>query len=158
MLRRKKTKTAALLLSLIILMFFNISPCDVGLFEGCDFHNRMTYHFFHANILHLVLNLWCFLSCVFLTDMPPSKILIAYIIAVTVPTTTSTPTIGLSGVCFAMLGFIMWQARNKVSYNISVLSCLILPIILLPRSVNNFLHAYCYIISVIIGFCAKHCH
>lgn len=153
MLRRKKTKIAALLLSftLFLLLLLPVSPQDVGIYQGCGVTNRLTYHFFHANILHLVLNVWCFLSCVFLADASLSVIVTSFIIACTVPVFTPVPTVGFSGICFAILGFIMWQAKNKFSYNISIISCIALPLMLLPHAVNSLLHAYCYTTAVIIG-------
>ena len=200
MLRRKKTKVAALLLSLamLILLFTDISPYDVGLYTNpsppevrelnmpCQHPStaylpntaysvnpaakqtnhppfgragggycRLTYSFFHANALHLILNIWCFLSCVFLADVSFGKLLAAYIIACTAPVFSPVPTIGFSGVCFALLGFIQWQSRSKLSYNISVLSCIALPLLLLPHSVNSLLHAYCYAVAIIIGLLSQ---
>lgn len=164
MLRRKKTKVAALLLSLamFILLFTDVSPYDVGIYaHACasqyshlayqPYLSHFTYSFFHANALHLILNVWCFLSCVFLADISAGKLLAAYIIACTAPVFSPVPTIGFSGVCFALLGFIQWQSRNKLSYNVSVISCIVLPLLLLPHSVNSLLHAYCYAVAVIVG-------
>ena len=168
MLRRKKTKVAALLLSLamFILLFTDVSPYDVGIYaHACasqyshwayqPYLSHFTYSFFHANALHLILNIWCFLSCVFLADVSCGKLLAAYLIACTAPALSTVPTIGFSGVCFALLGFIMWQSRNKLSYNVSVISCIALPLLLLPHSVNSLLHAYCYIVAVIVGLLSQ---
>lgn len=168
MLRRKKTKVAALLLSLAMaaLMFSDIQPQDVGIYAHtftpyCShlayqpYLSHFTYSFFHANALHLILNIWCFLSCVFLADVSCGKLLAAYLIACTAPALSAVPTIGFSGVCFALLGFIMWQSRNKLSYNVSVISCIVLPLLLLPHSVNSLLHAYCYIVAVIVGLLSQ---
>lgn len=168
MLRRKKTKVAALLLSLamFILLFTDVSPYDVGIYaHACasqyshlayqPYLSHFTYSFFHANALHLILNVWCFLSCVFLADISAGKLLAAYIIACTAPVFSPVPTIGFSGVCFAMLGFIQWQSRNKLSYNVSVISCIVLPLLLLPHSVNSLLHAYCYASAIIVGLLSQ---
>ena len=170
MLRRKKTKIAALLLSLamIILLFTDISPYDVGIYvsrqavsgqatsqiglsarllENWSARN-FTYHFFHANALHLFLNLWCFLSCVFLADMSAGKLFAAYLIACTAPAVSPMPTVGFSGVCFALLGLIMWQSGNKLEYNACVLLGIVLPFVIVPHAVNNLLHLYCYAVAV----------
>lgn len=159
MLRRKKTKIASLLLIvlMIILMFAPVSLYDVGVYRHCPIINRLTYNFFHANGVHLALNAWCFLSCIFLADVPASVLIASFIIACTVPVYSDIPTIGLSGVCFALLGFIMLKVKNKVNYNIYIAISIILPTVLLD-SVNNLVHAYCYIVAVIVGliFKAKH--
>ena len=202
MLRRKKTKIAALFLSLamIILLFTDISPYDVGIYNthpgtpqgrelnmcastaymahpansaylpnpankanqapslregwgGCQgwCYRRLTYHFFHANALHLFLNLWCFLSCVFLADMSAGKLFAAYFIACTAPALSPVPTVGFSGVCFALLGFVLWKSRNKLEYNAYVLLGIVLPLVVVPHALNNLLHLYCYAVAVILG-------
>lgn len=166
MLRRKKTKIAALLLSLamFILLFTDISPYDVGIYSYCLPHSHLTYqaywahftyHFFHANALHLFLNLWCFLSCVFLADISVRRLFAAYIIACTAPALSPVPTVGFSGVCFALLGLIMWQSKNKLEYNAYVLLGIVLPLVVVPHAVNNLLHLYCYAVAVILGAFAQ---
>ncbi len=162
MLRRKKTKIAALLLSLamFILLFTDVSPYDVGIYSHSQPHPHLAYqaywahlayHFFHANALHLFLNLWCFLSCVFLADISAGKLFAAYLIACTAPALSPVPTVGFSGVCFALLGFIMWQSSNKLRYNAYILASIVLPLAFLPHAVNNLLHLYCYAVAVILG-------
>ena len=162
MLRRKKTKVAALLLSLamFILLFTDVSPYDVGIYSYSQPHSHLAYqpywahlayHFFHANVLHLFLNLWCFLSCVFLADMSAGKLFAAYLIACTAPALSPVPTVGFSGVCFALLGFVMWQSGNKLEYNAYVLLGIVLPLVVVPHALNNLLHLYCYAVAVILG-------
>lgn len=199
MLRRKKTKIAALLLSLamFILLFTDVSPYDVGIYSthphppqgrelnmcastahvanpphsanptdranqapslwegggGCPgwCYRHLTYHFFHANALHLFLNLWCFLSCVFLADISAGKLFAAYLIACTAPALSPVPTVGFSGVCFALLGFIMWQSSNKLRYNAYILASIVLPLVVVPHAVNNLLHLYCYAVAVMVA-------
>ena len=203
MLRRKKTKIAALFLSLamFILLFTDISPYDVGIYNthpgtpqgrelnmcastahmanpphsanptdkanqapslgegwgGCQVgcpgwcYRRLTYHFFHANALHLFLNLWCFLSCVFLADISAGRLFAAYLIACTAPALSPVPTVGFSGVCFALLGFVMWQSGNKLEYNAYVLLGIVLPLVVVPHAVNNLLHLYCYAVAVMVA-------
>lgn len=157
MLRRKKTKIAALLLSIFILFIvpFNFNPYDVGLYENCPLHCRLLFHFFHANFIHAFLNVWCFLSCVFLAEMSISQILIAYIIACTVPFMADLPTIGLSGVCYALLGNIMIYSKSKINFNCIILISILVPYVLMHNSVNSELHGYCYICGIIARMIMK---
>lgn len=154
MLRRKKTKVASLFLTfvMLVLLFLHVPPCEVGVYVGCPAINRFTYSLFHANIIHLFLNVWCFLSCVFLADVPASVLAASFLIASTVPAYSCKPTVGLSGVCFALLGFIMLNARKKTSYNIYIAISILLPTVLLPGSINNLAHAYCYAAAAISGW------
>lgn len=153
MLRREKTKVASLLLSLVmaVLMLVPVSPADVGVYAGCHVWGRLTYSFFHAGVIHLLLNLWCFLSCVFLADVSAGTLAAAFIIACTVPVLTSVPTVGLSGVCYALLGFIMLKSADKIRYNVYIMFSILLPALILPHAVNNVVHAWCYAVAAIAG-------
>lgn len=151
MLRREKTKIASLVLSavMIVLLFVDVPFECVGLYRhGCNIwelsYGRLTYHFFHANFLHLFFNLWCFLSCIFFADVSPKRLFAAWIIACSVPVISVVPTVGLSGVCCALLGFIMWQSHNRAAFNVNVILCLAVPAIIMPDVVNSLFHIYCY--------------
>ena len=163
MLRRKKTKVVALLTAIatLALLFVNYDPEAVGIYRDaggvCWSARQLTYHFFHANLLHLALNLWCFLSCVFLADVSAGKLTAAYFIASSVPAWQAVPTVGLSGVCFALLGLVMWQSHNKMYCNVCVIASIALPELLLHGHVNSALHAYCYSVAVIMGGLQKLC-
>lgn len=155
MLRRKKTKVFSLALSLIMLalVFAPVDPKTVGLcfHASCApywSYGNLTYSFFHANILHWLLNVWCFLSCVFLADVSFRNLLLAYLVACSVPALSSTPTIGLSGVCFALLGMIMWKSANRRTYNLIIGVTVLSMVALCPKAVNNVLHIYCYLLGV----------
>lgn len=154
------TKVFALALSVIMLAlaFTPFDPKVVGLYSHAPItpHDlitlrpqNLTYHFFHANIIHWLINAWCFLSCVFLADVSFRKLCLAYLIACSAPALSATPTIGFSGVCFALLGVVMWQSANKRYYNMIIGVSVLLTVVLCPKAVNNFLHLYCYILGAV---------
>ena len=176
MLRNKKTKIAVLLY--VALLFIILSLQAAGIISPDVFGFkpspssaaiplapswvRLTYHHLHANLLHLCLNAWCFLSCVFLLNVSARKILAAFLIAATVPEsiafglsaaelggcTSTPPIIGLSGVCFALMGFIQWRVPRKLYYNTVVALSIFLPW-LLSANFANALHLYCYLVGII---------
>lgn len=150
MLRNKKTEIFSLALSilLLVLVFIPFDPNTVGLQHGSGVEERLAYSFFHANLLHCLLNVWCFLSCMFLADVSFRKLLLAYLIACSAPALSAVPTIGLSGVCFALLGMVMWQSADKRAYNIIIGITLCVTTVLCPKAVNNVLHVYCYLLGV----------
>jgi len=140
---------------MLVLVFVPFDPKDIGLrlnalssYLSYWSHGNLTYPFFHTNILHWLLNVWCFLSCVFLADMSFRKLLLAYLVACSVPALSATPTIGLSGVCFALLGMTMWQSADKRTYNITIGVTVLSMVALCPKAVNNILHIYCYLLGV----------
>ncbi|MCF0202155.1 MAG: hypothetical protein HUK08_02205 [Bacteroidaceae bacterium] len=139
---RTLTKAAALVYCAVLILVFNtqhvfraVITDDVlrlALFDGCPLVNRLLYHHFHANLLHLLLNMWCFLSCVLFVRVRAGHIALAFLIASATPPlyTGATPIIGLSGVCYALLGIISRYAVNKKQYHFSVLLTILCPALL----------------------------
>lgn len=186
MVRSKKAKTAALVLTAVC-MFLSLFVSTVGLdlsaigvCKGCSTLVRLAYSFFHASILHAIVNCWCLLSVVFVYDVCMWHLLSAYLIAVTYPANTlfsvgsgfvaasaATPTIGLSAVCFALLGMIAFQVKRKLLFHSWVLSFVAAGFII-PHlcslcginvaSPNNVLHIYCYVAGLMVGFLNSPAH
>jgi len=148
-------KTTGLLIAFFILILAMIYVPDwesVGVSYGCGILQRFSYSFFHASFIHAVINIWCFLSILFLYEVTRWQIVIAYIIAVIAPgfALTSVPTVGLSAVCYAMFGLIAFQVKRKLYYNV----CMALYIALgffFPL-VNGWLHLYSYVAGLFVGF------
>ncbi len=152
------TKAAALLIAAIILAIavgFAVAGHpdwhSVGIYTGCGLLQRCSYSFYHASLLHAALNLWCFLSLSFLYDVSPARLAIAFGIAVAAPplVLVSTPTVGLSAVCFALLGLVAFQVRRKIYWQ----SCIALYILIgfLFPAANGAIHLYSYVAGLIVG-------
>ena len=160
MVRRKEAKIAALLvvgLSLI-LCFLDVPLEKVGICRNGSFYTRMTYHFFHASLLHWFANAWCLLSLFFIYEMSLRHMLSAYIIASIVPmclfpSSFSVPTVGLSGICFALMGRVALYVDKKLYYQAWLLFYLAVGF-LFPGS-NGWLHLYCYAAGMFVGFINK---
>lgn len=185
MVRSEKTKTAALVLTAVCIILSAVQHIaaipqlsDVGICKDCTILARFVYSFFHANFIHALINCWCMLSVVFVYDVSLWYLAIAYIIAVTFPVTTlaatiphasawGVPTVGLSAVCFALLGMIAFQVQRKVLYHSWVLSFIavgyLLPCLcslcgLAVAAPNNILHLYCYVVGLMVGFLNSPAH
>lgn len=118
MVRQKEAKNAALLTAVVILlMSFTYVPdwSAVGVAEGCPLAARLVYSFFHASPVHAVVNAWCLLCIVFLYDVSIWRLLTAYIVAVAVPgfLLSEVPTVGLSCVCYFLLGSLIFEVKRK---------------------------------------------
>lgn len=107
---------------------------------------RLSYSFLHANVWHLLANLLVLWSI-----RRPMNVAAAYVIAVAasyLPMHADRPTVGLSGLLFAMFG-IMWghvgDARGFLRAGMPV----ILAMMLIP-GVNGLLHLYCYLVGFIV--------
>jgi membrane associated rhomboid family serine protease len=155
MVRREIEKTAGLLIALIILTTTLLGSADfavVGVCRGCQLLPRLLYSFVHANIFHCLINIWCFISIIFLYDVSWRRLLVAYLVAVAVPNfvLSAMPTVGLSTVCFVLLGSIVYQVKSKLYYNICM-AVYIVAGLLMPQ-VNGWIHLYGYVAGLLVGF------
>ncbi len=180
MVRGEKEKAAVLILSVVCIIICLLTPAmgvslaDMGICKGCSLTARFAYSFFHASVPHALINCWCLLSIAFIYRISFGYLIAAYTIAVTYPVNAiyalqcsifnvqcSTPTIGLSAVCFALMGMVSFQSRRKLYYHFFILSFILFGCIVshLASSVcgydiatpNNLLHIYCYVCGIIIG-------
>ena len=109
------------------------------------------YPFFHASFLHAAVNVWCLLSIVFIHDVSLWRLLAAYVAAVLVPgfLLSDVPTVGLSCVCYFLLGSLLFEVERKMWF----LFCMAIYIavgFLLP-SVNALVHLYGYLAGLMVG-------
>lgn len=185
MVQNEKAKTAALVLTTACIILSAVhyvaavpQLSDVGICKDCSILARFAYSFFHANIIHTLINCWCLLSVVFLYDVSLWYVAIAYAIAVTFPINTlaaivphasawEIPTVGLSAVCFVLLGIIAFRVQRKVLYHLWVLSFIAIGYILpytcslcglTVAAPNNILHLYCYVAGLMVGFLNSPAH
>lgn len=145
MVRTEKAKTASLVLTAVI---FLLLPFETtGLCEGCSIPARLSYSFFHANIFHALLNAWCLLSIVFYFRVNLIHLLAAYVVAILAPATA--PTVGLSAVCYALMGMIFPQVQRKLYYTSYILAFILLGLFL--GGTNVYIHIYSYIAGLLVG-------
>lgn len=144
---KKIAKGSTLLLVLLMapLLFMEAKPIGMGM----PFYHRFLYHFFHANLLHYMFNSWCLVSMVFAFDLPLVDILVAYLVATFVPIVWSASAIGLSGMCFVLLGRCSFFAKDKRSYHSYI--GLFLAIGLVVPTIAGFIHLYCYLVGIVYG-------
>lgn len=185
MVRGKETKTAALvhvavciIMSAVVPFAFPDGLQAVGIYKDCSVLARLAYSFFHVSLMHALVNGWCLLSIVFVYDVTLYSLAIAYITAVTFPVDTlsellpcalplGVPTVGLSAVCFSLLGQIAFQVKRKLYYQVWVLSFVAMGFVLPPlcsvfgchiAKPNNILHLYCYVVGLLVGFLNSPAH
>ena len=159
MVHRTQAKTSALAMvaMAIILQLFSIPTGNVSLSIDAPWWHRLTYHFFHANILHLIVNCWALLCIVFIYNIQSPMLVSAFIIAALYPCESLNflypegmlPTIGLSGICYALLGRYSLSVERKLYYNLWW--AFFIGIGFLSPYSNAWLHLYCYLCGVVIA-------
>jgi len=163
MVRRKEAQAMSLLIvsAAVVLYCIHIPVLDVGLYPGAPFVHRVLYQFFHASWLHLVVNCWALLSIVFCYRITWPMMLSCFLIAASYPVNhleflyggTVLPTIGLSGLCYALLGRYSWQFSGFIKRRL-IYHCWFAVFIgigfFFPQS-NAWLHLYCYLCGVLLA-------
>ena len=161
---RKMEKITALVVSTIVvgLSFFKAWDWQtVGIYAGSDIAGRLLYPFFHVNILHASLNSWCLLSIVFIHNIGIWRLVLAYIIAATIPVDTigyfigemALPTVGLSGIVFVLFGSISFEVLRKQYYQLWMI--LYLTTGFLFPNTNAILHLWCYMLGFLMALLKK---
>ncbi len=158
--RRTKEKVTTLLLALFLIVLSVIGTVDwysVGIYAGSPWTGRGLYPFFHASVFHAILNAWCLCCVMFIYDITVWRLLLAYIVAVTYPVDTVTqlfslpitPTVGISGCLFFLLGSIAFEVRRRLYYQTWMFFYLIVGFFL-PYT-NAWIHLYCYLCGIILS-------
>ena len=154
MVREKKAKVAALVLvTVCVFLHMACDAQDYGVYSGCPVTVRVLYHFFHGGWLHLAVNSFVFLQLVFLCDFSLTGIILAWAISSSVPVMWDTPTVGLSGMIYAMFGMATWNARAPMAFVMCI--GVYMAIGLSNPSSNVCLHLFSYIAGLIVGILLK---
>lgn len=151
------TKTASLLYAVILIVLFAlpISIDKVGLTEG-DMIRRITYQHFHANVWHLLCNLWALLTFSFIVRTPLYKFIFAFAVSATYPFVDSNLIVGLSGMLYCLAGMYAFNnptLKGIVRYNILSLGFILIGMIFPFIGVG--IHLYCYTIGAIYSLFNK---
>jgi len=113
----------------------------------------------HTSLLHAALNVWCLWVLVFYYGIGSLRIALAYIIAVCEPSLLlpSEPTIGLSGVCFALLGMNTFHVKRKLYWSKWMFFYLVVGFFL--PCVSGGVHLWCFSIGLccewLVNVCGK---
>lgn len=141
---------SVLCLSFIVALL-DINIGHFGICIGCGWMQRLCFSFFHASVLHCVLNLWCLISILRVYDIPYWLLLLTFVISCITPNffLSNIPTVGLSSICYVLLGFYFLSANSKALYSLCMLVSLGMGFFF--PSVNAMIHIYGYISGIFIG-------
>ncbi len=153
MVQTATTKTIALLLTALFITqaIFGITLPTVGLCKGATMLDRFAYPWLHNGIIHAACNAWCLLSIVFYYGLSLQRLLVAVLVAVSMPTflLSTTPAIGFSGALYAVLGMMTFDVRRRLYWQTYIWTSILLGLILPHMAVA--IHAYCFTVGTIIS-------
>ena len=156
--QEKKAKATALILSLlfITLSLIRIEYHAIGLYPHCPLWHHAVYHFFHANVLHALVNSLCLVSIVFLTNTKIWQLLCAYSIASAFPVSlfapllADKPVVGASGVCYVLFGMLAVPLKGKGVYLLWIAMLLLISFIYRESS-GFYLHLFGFAGGVMVA-------
>lgn len=146
---------------LIFILVYSFFGLELGYTNNSGWLSHFTYMFQHSNIIHLLLNSFSFLVVWIALQRFVKQVYIlpVFIIAFAASflpyASYVEPTVGVSGVVYAMMGMFVLYLKNKglVIFLLSVLITLIVSYFV-PNS-NFFLHLYCLVGGVVYGMFDK---
>lgn len=153
--RTKEEIAAPLLLTAATIMVYisGASLHTFGLCEGMDWYARFTYQFLHISIWHMLINLWSLWGIATTYKLRIWHLVTAYLISASPFFYRDIPTIGLSGLCFSLMGIIWYQVLHAKLYHCWIIGFILIGF-LFPGT-DARLHLYCYAIGFIIGWLNK---
>ena len=150
MAKHEKTKILSFVLSAVIIVvsLLDIDFSHYALSPLNSPFGNIAYHFFHVNILHAIVNVWCLLGIVFFYKIRVRDFIIAFAVAASFPTQLCiAPSVGLSGMLYALMGLIMPQVYSRTYF----IACLVLWNVV-AWIVGGFgveVHAYCFVVALL---------
>ncbi len=154
MVQRKFEKTAGIVIAALILIEASIfSPVSFGLslHHGSSIAARFLYPLLHASFFHALVNAWCMLSIIFFYPVSWQNIGAAWIISAMAPpfTISDIPTIGLSAICFALLGMLVFKVAHKWLFIFYIAPYLLLGFFI--PYINAALHLFAFCAGAFAG-------
>lgn len=124
-----------------VMLLLGIDAHSVGVYDGCRWYQHLTYQFFHANIFHLAANLYVMWLCATRLKLSQRQMLLCLAISAMTPATSLMPTIGASGIVYAMLGIINTMVVEKLRFAMWIAVYIAISALF---NCNWSIHLYCY--------------
>lgn len=161
---------ALLYIVLIVVSIINVLmngelTSAMGYYEGSDMITRVLYMFCHANIFHLIVNLYAIYKVRELSEVLIEKrigikhmsnivLVIAFAIGflATFGSEGVLPTVGISGVISAYLGIVTVSLWNKYSWTFLITTLIFNLIAYFIGNSNVMVHSLSFIYGCVLGF------
>lgn len=126
--RKTNTANAIILLVLIVCYLIPIDIEQVAVHKYAPIWTIFTHQLFHANILHLAGNLYVLL----MVRANIKTLIAAYIVSVFTSLLIIEPTVGISGMLYAMLAIIFYK-RNVSKKTCLLFAAMNIPMLFIPN-------------------------
>lgn len=149
-------KVKIITIVILAIIYFTLPESHhYGFVEGGHLWQHFTYPLFHASFLHLIINSYVFYGLMRTPVIKPIYILLfAYIISVLASflSCTTLPTVGFSGIIFALCGIGIAQYPTRINLLLSVIA---IGATFLMSGSNPYIHLYSWLGGFLVGFVIK---
>ena len=132
-----------------VTMFISANPYAIGVYNGCQWYQHLTYQFFHTSIFHLGANIYVMWFCTTRFALKQWQLLMCLIISMLTPPIYTMPTIGASGIVYAMLGMINAIVLKKLRFASWIALYITISAFL---NCNWVIHLLCFILGFITNY------
>lgn len=133
----------------IVALFASANPYVIGVYNGCQWYQHLTYQFFHASVFHFGANIYVMWVCADRFNLKQWQLLVCLVISMLTPPIHTMPTIGASGIVYAMLGMINTMVLKKLRFASWIALYITISAFF---NCNWILHLFCFI----LGFTANY--
>ena len=133
---------------------FYCDTTQLGIYNGCEWWNYITYSFVHTNFFHLSINSALFLFNFNLYIIIPILIITSILSAIFA--TYQEPTVGASAIVLSMVGVITAGVEHRYMPKIILLLAFsFLTTGLFAPHINTLIHVYSFLISFAISLLSR---
>ena len=161
---RKHAQATALVVGVVVVLLALlraigvVSFALVGISEDGSWWGRLAHPFLHVGVLHACLNVYVFWQLVFFFPLRLRHLLLAFFVAVTCPasialwslslwhTAAASQVVGLSGVVYVLLGWVVPMVTRRWRFCLSVMAWLIFGALVGTVAVG--FHGYCFLAGI----------
>lgn len=133
-----------MLTALCVMLYF----WHVGFTADSPWQTHVMFHFCHANVFHLAINLMVLWQIQ--NRIPVVEALLVSFLASYLPMYVTAPTMGLSGFLFAAFGIMWGRVGRPLEASRAALPFII--ITMLFPDVNGLLHLYAFILGYVFSY------
>ena len=138
-----------MLTALCVMLYF----WHVGFTADSPWQTHVMFHFCHANVFHLAINLMVLWQIQ--NRIPVVEALLVSFLASYLPMYVTAPTMGLSGFLFAAFGIMWGRVGRPLEASRAALPFII--ITMLFPDVNGLLHLYAFILGYVFSYVLHIC-
>lgn len=161
---RKYAQASSLVVGVVVVLLALLRGTCVltfalsGISDGGSWWSRLAHPFLHVGLLHALLNVYVFWQLVFFFPFRLHHLLLAFLVVVTCPSAvalwspwchSASQVVGLSGVVYVMLGWVVPSVGHRVRFCLTVMAWLVFGALLGTVAVGY--HGYCFLVGMVIG-------